>query len=460
MHNNIIFESEKWSYCDKRNSQYLLIWPDIPNWMIVDEDLFRLLNKFDGHKTINEICKEISKENNENISTIKKEVADIVQILIDSQVIYEKENKKTFEEHQEKIDDITINITMKCNLNCKMCFNRFHKVQKINELSVDEIKEFLDQIKEHTGDKTMVSLSGGECLLEPEKTIEVAQHAKNLDFYGLSVVTNGTLITEEFAKKAKEIELKVMVSLDGCSSKEHDFLRGKGAFDKTIKGIKILKKHGVFVATNYMIHKDNVDRLPEYFELANELGVSKARYISFKKMGSGKENTCLEVVPFDELIEIVYDFYINNPKYKELLGIGLLGAFATQCRLKIKRGWCGTGRNSILLDSDGSIYPCSGHTFPEFKAGNIRKKSFIDIWFNSPILKKIRCAYDVDNIEKCSRCVVKNWCLSCKSETYQNTNKLNSPDIQCEERRRAIIEMFWKISKHPNLGRGRVDLAH
>jgi radical SAM protein with 4Fe4S-binding SPASM domain len=307
----------------------------------------------------------------------------------------------------------------------------------------------------------MISISGGEAMIVPEKTMAVAEYARKRRIKGIAVITNGTLITEEFAKKAKELDLRVMVSLDGANEKDHDFVRGEGVFKKAIEGIKLLKKYDNFVTTNYMVHMGNYKNLPEYYRLAKELGVNKARFISFKRMGSGKDESELDVVPIDKLLDISYELFVDHPEFRDLTGIDLLTAFASQCRLKVKRGWCGTAKTVVLLDSNGNIYPCVGHTFPEFKAGNIREKSFKKIWLESPILKKIRHVYDVDNInEECSNCIVKHWCLSCRSEAYQVSGKLNAVDAQCDRKKKAIIEMFWRLSKHPSLGIGKVELAH
>ena len=455
------YSCEPWLYLEEKNEKILLIWPDLPKWLVIDKELFSFLKKIDGKKNLDDIIKELSKEFNKEFSEVKNELETIIPKLVESRLIYEKNNRPEPLKVNEKLEDVSVNVTTRCNLNCKMCFNRFNRVDKVSELSIDEIKNFLDQILEFCTDETMISISGGEALLVPEKTIAVAEYARKLGFKGIAVLTNGTLVTEKFAKKAKELNLRVMVSLDGANEKDHDFIRGKGVFKKAIEGIRLLKKYDNFVTTNYMVHMGNYRTLSDYYKLAKELGVNKARFISFKRMGSGKDESSLDVVPIDKLVNTSYDLFINHPEFRDLTGIDLLTAFASQCRLNVKRGWCGTGKTVVLLDADGSIYPCVGHTFPEFKAGNIREKTFKEIWHGSPILKKIRQIYDVDNInEECSKCIVKHWCLSCRSEAYQVSGKLNSVDTQCDRRKKAIIEMFWRLAKHPNLGKGKVELAH
>jgi len=39
------------------------------------------------------------------------------------------------------------------------------------------------------------------------------------------------------------------------------------------------------------------------------------------------------------------------------------------------------------------------------------------------------------------------------------THKLNSPDYQCKKVEKSIIEMFWILSEHPELGEGKIYTA-
>ena len=85
---------------------------------------------------------------------------------------------------------------------------------------------------------------------------------------------------KKIAKKLRELGVMAVVSLDGSNEKEHDFLRGEGAFKKTIKGIKTLKDEDVYVVTNYICHRGNYRNLDRYFELSQLLERSKHCRIS------------------------------------------------------------------------------------------------------------------------------------------------------------------------------------
>ncbi len=459
---NTIFVCSPWAYHKEKEEKHLLIWPDLPRWMIVDKELYLILKLFDGKKNIDVIIDIISKKFKKKPSEINEMINKILPTLIEYGVVYKKGEKKPTSEIQGwKIKEININVTSRCNLQCKMCFNKYNKIPIENELSSEEIKKFLDQFMEFADESALLTITGGESLLVQEKALEVAEHAKKIGIKTVAIITNGTLVTKEFAKKAKKLNLKIMVSLDGANEKEHDYLRGIGSFKRTINGIKILVDEGLEVMTNYMVHKDNFESLKDYYDLALTLKVDMARFISLKRMGGGKDKKSLKVVPIDKLLKSTYELFQDHPEYSKLTGVDLVSIFAGQCKLSVKRGWCGTGKTIMLLDADGSVYPCPGHILPEFKAGNIRERSFSEIWLNSPVLIKLRKTYNVDTVnKKCSKCIVRHWCLGgCRGEAYQSTGRMDSPDIQCKALKRMIMDMFWLLAEHPELGKGKINLT-
>lgn len=459
-----IYISKKWDYLEEKKCKYLLIWSSLPKWMVVDKDLFLLLKLLSGKNTLNEVIKKLSVQNGQNPEEIREQLKEIFPILAESQIIRKESEKETNQEViKRELNDIAINITNRCNLNCPICCNsRNAQFLKEEEISTELIKEFLDQVKKIASDKAYLSISGGEPLLVADKVLDVVRHAKNIGFKSVTLLTNGTLITREFAKEAKKYSLTFQISIDGHTREMHDFIRGNGSFKKTMNGIKILKEEGLFVVTNMVCHRANTsyENLVKYFEFAQKYGIDHARFIPLKYIGSALDKT-LNHVPIDEILSISYKVFKDHPEYKKIAGQDYFNIFANICRLSVKFGYCGTGMITVLLNPDGSIYPCIGHALPEFKAGNIRDNSFSEIWFNSPVLKELRKIYNIDELnEKCSKCIVRHWCLGgCRAEAYHMTHKLNSPDFQCEKIKKSIIEMFWFLSEETTLGKGDVYKA-
>ncbi len=96
-------------------------------------------------------------------------------------------------------------------------------------------------------------LSGGEPLLHPQFW-RVNDLLRNYDFRSV-LLSNGTLITKEVAKRLQVHE--VQVSLDGMKE-GHESLRGRGTFQKALMAIDYLHEAGIQVSVATMIHKDNL----------------------------------------------------------------------------------------------------------------------------------------------------------------------------------------------------------
>ena len=132
---------------------------------------------------------------------------------------------------------IPLNITRKCNLKCKHCFNDAGNLDS-EELTTAELFRLINQMRE--SGTFFLTIGGGEPLLR-EDLFEVIKYARE-NFIAVSIVTNGLLLNEEIVKKLNTLNLDtITVSIDGLE-KNHDQIRGEGSFKKAINKIKILRE--------------------------------------------------------------------------------------------------------------------------------------------------------------------------------------------------------------------------
>ena len=428
----------------EKKGRHLLVWKNIPYWMVVDKEFYKFLKQCNGSNSVESILSEIS-----GSGKVKKDTLQQIQNLLSTGIfdIRQENNFKT--PNTIPIENISINVTNKCNLRCAFCYNIDALSQKTDdELSSDEIISLLKQTKPFLSKNPSLAIVGGEPLEFPDKVIAVAEYAIKNHFITL-ISSNGTKVTDDFAKRAKEINLEVQVSIDGHTAQINDAVRGKGSFEKTIKGIKTLVKNGTYTTLNLVCHSGNFKYLKNFYEMAVSLGVNEARFIPLKKLGGGLETKYQPVSTMDMIIESL-SIFKKNEKFQKLIGRDCFTILANTCRFSSKRISCGTGLQTFLLDADGTIYPCLNTLIQEFKVVNIRDIgfNFKNIWKNSSVLKTHRELTSVQNTESpCSKCLVKYWCLGgCRGETYLNKGKLNSSAINCADLRKSILEMFWILS--------------
>ena len=186
---------------------------------------------------------------------------------------------------------VSWDLTSRCNFNCKHCFNRsgddkYHDFSK--ELTLSESLEVCEQIIEMKPE--VVCFCGGEPTLN--KNLFVI--GKKLTDVGIKVnmVSNGYLISPEYAKKLKEMKINIVqISLDSHIPSNHDLFRNhKDAFLHATQAIKNLTNEGIFTAVSMCPTKFNCECLEDYTLFVNNIGAKMIRIMPFLPMGRGFDN--------------------------------------------------------------------------------------------------------------------------------------------------------------------------
>ncbi len=165
-----------------------------------------------------------------------------------------------------------------CNFRCKYCYFEGNLVflrGKMTEKDIERVVNFIskaaDQLK---GEKYRVTFYGGEPLLAFDVIKEIVERLKDKNVR-FTIITNGSLVNEEFAKFVKANDITVSVSIDGdyFANKLRVDSEGKETFYKAIKAIAILKDYNVKVAASVTVSSINVHRLPDIVKFLAGLGI-------------------------------------------------------------------------------------------------------------------------------------------------------------------------------------------
>jgi len=193
--------------------------------------------------------------------SVRKEDEEFIQYCLSENLIVLSETpaKRNKIPHPSPIPSLRyleFQITDRCNLRCRHCYigDGFHQA-----LSLEKIFKVLNEFEEIQGLRLL--LSGGEPLLHPHFW-EINEILREYPFRSV-LLSNGTLITKETAKKLRVHE--VQVSLDGMKE-GHESIRGEGTFDKTLQAIDQLQEADIRVSVATMIHGKN---LKEFDKLAS-----------------------------------------------------------------------------------------------------------------------------------------------------------------------------------------------
>jgi len=161
-------------------------------------------------------------------------------------------------------------MTTACNLDCIHCHTSGGKPAP-DELSTDEAKLLLDQLAT-IPEFRMMAFTGGEPLLRDD-LVELLAYSQALGFTN-TIATNAVLVDDVVAKRLKRYGVVIAaVSLDGFDEETHDRVRGQpGAFDKTIEGMRALRRAGILLHINITAMEYNMEQMEPLMTLVDELG--------------------------------------------------------------------------------------------------------------------------------------------------------------------------------------------
>lgn len=299
---------------------------------------------------------------------------------------------------------VSLNITERCNLRCKMCYTWRMNIEK-EELSENNILQMISDMKKWGVDR--LNISGGEPLLRKNAVYKVLSLCKE---YGIQtgLVTNGWLLDKKTADQLMILDLsRLSVSIDGFGD-VHDSIRGvKGSFDRAIDALNNINsskdelEKSCVVHINSVICNENLDMLIDLIDLArrnNSINWFQALHSYDKRT---EDPLWIPKHRLDKLNETI-DKIIEIKKNEK----GIIGNPTKELRsikryfkdYVVERDECYAAFDTISINSYGSVLPC----WLWNNAGNIKDNDIISIW-NSDVYKK-----SIMDMQKCKHTCMLN----------------------------------------------------
>jgi radical SAM protein with 4Fe4S-binding SPASM domain len=318
---------------------------------------------------------------------------------------------------------VTMEIALACNLRCVHCYNfdrelpRHPDPARREELSDAEIHRVIDEVRAEGA--LFFAFTGGEPLSHPSLG-ELISHAARTGML-VRLKSNGTLLTQERAHSLHAAGLRAVdVSVYSASSEPHDaFVRQSGAFERTINGVRSARRAGIEVRLSFIVHSGNASEVDAMLSLARDLDVPY-NLDTHLTARHDRSRSSLELALQRSSLERLYrgplaSFVVPASKRR--------GSIACPCA----RSVCGIG-------SSGDVYPCIGAPLP---AGNLKTKSFAEIWRHSPTLRWVR-GLRAQDFPACNGCDHSANCRRTSGAMLNNTGDFAGPpafgdDVACIE---------------------------
>lgn len=438
---------------------HLFFDPESHIWVRLNESGKEIIKTLERHSSLDEAINSLAIHYKLCPDNIRDKVVSFIRNMIEAGIIHldayvaRKFDASLADKHPV---NVYFSNTERCNLSCVYCYNaesrkRFGRHRE--EMTTTETTQALDNLW-NFGAST-VAFCGGEPMCRSD-LFEVAQYSKDKGFR-IALVTNGTLITENLAQIVAELFDLVWVSLDSHIKEEHEALRGKGSFDRTMGAVRMLAKHNPKrLVVNSVVCNVNVQSMPETHKFfMEEIGVGQHRMGAFlpsKDVVRDKNDNPIESVLFNDK----YHRFIIDAGLKLELGGDELPPLTIDkhngliIKQAPRRNQCGFSNGDIHMVSNGDIYPCVMMYKKEFRAGNILDEGIEKIYRDSEVMKKCREA-TVDSIKECSQCFVKYVCAGgCRGTAYDMYGDIGAyhKDL-CPLLKKNAIDSLWLDTQIP-----------
>ena len=387
-------------------------------------------------------------------SQIEKIILKVNESIIPINKIYFEKRLKDFETTLEKL---VINITGKCNMQCKYCYEQMGNFsEQNNHMSYETIDSIFDVLIKKYNVIESIQFFGGEALLNIDaieyickKVIILYKENRLLTFPKLGLVSNGTLINENIINILNKYNINITISFDGIPyihDKVRVFGENKASSSLIINNIKKLASNNISVAVEVTYNKEhdkeNIKIVDIIKYLQNELNIKNVHItpVIIKDV-----NNPLYLDDPSEFINCVNDLFVDNEVdiYPELINRFLISL----SNKKTSPFFCSAGVGQLSIASNGDLYPCfmligdNNYTMGNIHTDNIlEEESFINI---SNLFKS---QFKSEN-DKCKNCFLINICNSCiGANNIMNKSAFSPSEYFCEINKNMFKKVLFNLS--------------
>lgn len=323
------------------------------------------------------------------------------------------------------------NLTQRCNLACAHCYiaaGDWHSATA--DLTTAECHDITRQILA-LNPGAMFVLSGGEPLMRPDLE-SIAEHATE---GGATVVvgTNGTLLDDTRVRSLKDAGVKgVAVSIDSLDPVYHDrFRHGAGALGDTLAAVDRARSQALDFIVQMSVTRGNRGEVAELAAWSAERGAVAFNVYFLVETGRGAGMRSLEP---DENDDVLLELVELERTYRGRMMV------RSKCQPQLMRHVverspdspllnyrtrCPCGVHYCRITPDGKVTPCP---YTPVVAGDLRADAFADVWWGSPVLRRLR---DGEPGGKCGRCEYREVCGGCRARAHARTGDLMAADDDC-----------------------------
>lgn len=331
-----------------------------------------------------------------------------------------------------------------CNLRCKYCYYlekaHLYRNAPARVMSDELLERFVQEyIQAQTMSQVLFTWHGGEPLMRPLSFYRKAGALQEKYAFGRqidnTIQTNGTLLTDEWCEFFKEHNWLVGISIDGPQEFHDEYRRtasDKPSWQKVMRGIRLLRKHGVEWNAMAVVNDFNAGYPLEFYHFFKEMG---AKYIQFapvvERMAAHSDGRHLATLvdqecpvadfsvspaQWGDFLCAIFDEWVRHDvgqTYVEIFDCTLANWVGERPGICVYAKECG---HAGVMEFNGDVYSCDHFVFPEYKLGNIRDKTLVEMLYGEQ-QRQFSCLKHATLPKQCKEC---EWEFACHGECPKN----------------------------------------
>ncbi len=277
-------------------------------------------------------------------------------------------------------------LTHRCPLHCVYCSNPLAMQGKSAEL---ETENWLSVIEAAAAMGVWhLHLTGGEPLLRRDVEQLIAA-ARSRGLY-VNLITSGLGLTQGRLNALVTAGLDhIQLSFQDCEPEQGNLFAGTPAHAQKLRVAEWIREHRIAFTVNLVVHRQNIDRLPEMIRFAEQLRAGKLEIANVQYYGWAVENRA-ELLPSREQLRA--SLPIIEEARTRLAGSMRIDYVLPDYYAKYPKacmgGW---GRSLLLIDPAGFAMPChSARVIPGLEFPNVTQQGLRSVWESSPVFQRFR----------------------------------------------------------------------
>jgi PqqA peptide cyclase len=277
-------------------------------------------------------------------------------------------------------------LTHRCPLHCVYCSNPQELAQRSTELSTENWSRVFQEAA--ALGVLQADFTGGEPLTRPD-ILELIRAARAAGLY-VNLITSGMPLDEARLEALVQAGLDhFQLSFQGAREEIAQEISGTKAHAQKLRVLEWLKRHRLAVTLNFVIHRRNIDQLPEMLALAESSSAGRVEFANVQYYGWAFANRD-GLLPTREQLTQSIDFLKKSQervagKIKvEYVVPDYYAKYPKPCM----GGW---GRKLMLITPNGDALPChAARVIPGLSLENVKDRALREIWEASDTFQKFR----------------------------------------------------------------------